>query len=64
MCDPTTHAATPTLCLALTFRVLQVTVETEEMRFNTALAAMMEFINAVSKTMLQSCDGVHITYKR
>lgn len=25
--------------------VLQVTEETEEMRFNTALAAMMEFVN-------------------
>ncbi|KAJ9505029.1 hypothetical protein QJQ45_021514 [Haematococcus lacustris] len=29
--------------------IRKVTVETEEMRFNTALAAMMEFINAVYK---------------
>jgi leucyl-tRNA synthetase len=28
---------------------IQVTVETEELRFNTAIAAMMEFINAVYK---------------
>jgi leucyl-tRNA synthetase len=27
----------------------QVTTETEEMRFNTAIAAMMEFVNAVYK---------------
>jgi len=29
--------------------IRRVTVETEEMRFNTALAAMMEFVNAVYK---------------
>lgn len=29
--------------------IKKVTVETEEMRFNTAIAAMMEFINGVYK---------------
>jgi hypothetical protein len=33
------------LCCTL----LQVTTETEELRFNTAIAAMMEFINGVYK---------------
>lgn len=29
--------------------IKKVTVETEELRFNTAIAAMMEFINGVYK---------------
>lgn len=28
---------------------MQVTIETDEMRFNTAIAGMMEFMNAVYK---------------
>ena len=34
---------------ALHQAIRKVTTETEEMRFNTALAAMMEFVNAVYK---------------
>lgn len=34
---------------ALHLTIKKVTVETEEMRFNTAIAAMMEFMNAVYK---------------
>ena len=30
--------------------LFQVTTETEEMRFNTGIAAMMEFINGVYKS--------------
>lgn len=41
------HTCSPlaVLCCA----VLQVSEETEEMRFNTAIAAMMEFVNGAYK---------------
>lgn len=37
------------MCVCVCVWCHQVTTETEELRFNTAIAAMMEFINGVYK---------------
>lgn len=49
------------LCLCVSVSVQQVTTETDELRFNTAIASMMEFINGVYKSWGDSrcgCGGV------
>jgi hypothetical protein len=43
------QVATNFLATPLQFGNAQVTIETDEMRFNTAIAGMMEFMNAVYK---------------